>query len=272
MVTTKLEDGVFTVLLNRPEAMNALTTAFVNRIGEAVRRAAHDPAIRAVVVTGAGKAFCAGGDIKNLGKPDPRDPLAEQYGDDPIWNEPEMRVARLRQAVDVFYLLQTMAKPTIAMVNGAAVGAGMAPALACDFRIASNLAFFSSGYTNVALSGDAGMAYFLTSVVGTAKARELMFFPDRVEARDALRMGMVTRVVPHADLEAETMAFARRVAEGPTLAYGHMKENLAAALKYDPMVAFDIEARNFVRCFQTKDHKEAVSAFREKRKPVFQGR
>jgi 2-(1,2-epoxy-1,2-dihydrophenyl)acetyl-CoA isomerase len=272
LIKTKLEEGVFTLTFNRPDSMNAMTTALGNRVGAAMRLAARDPAVRVVVVTGAGRAFCAGGDIKNLGQADPQDPLAVQYGNDPIWNDTEMRIARLKESVLDYYLLQSMPKPTIAMVNGAAIGAGMAPALACDFRIMSENAFFLSGYANMGLSGDIGTAYFLTCVVGTAKARELMFFPDKVDAQEALRIGMVTRVVPPEKLEEETMAFARRLAAGPTLAYGHMKENLTAALELDPRTAFDIEARNFMRCFQTQDHKEAVTAFKEKRKPVFTGR
>lgn len=272
LIKTKLEDGVFTITFNRPDSMNAMTTAFGNRFGEAVRVAMRDPAVRVVVVTGAGRAFCAGGDIKNLGQGDPQDPLSVKYSGDPVWNDPEMRIARLKEAVNDYYLLHSMPKPTIAMVNGPAIGAGMAPALACDFRIMSENAFFMSGYANIGLSGDIGTAYFLTAVVGTAKARELMFFPDKVSAQEALRIGMATRVVSHEKLEEETLAFARRLADGPTLAYGHMKENLTAALELDPRTAFDIEARNFMRCFQTQDHKEAVMAFKEKRKPVFSGR
>lgn len=272
ILKTKLEDGVFTITMNRPESMNAQTTALGNRIRDAVRYAARDPDVRVLVITGAGRAFCAGGDIKNLGQVDEQDPLAVKFGKDPRWNDVEMRTERLTDAVQAYYQLHTMPKPTIAMVNGAAIGAGMSPALSCDFRIASDQAFFNSGYGNIGLSGDIGTAYFLTRVVGTAKAREIMFFPRKVGAEEALRIGLVTRVVPHDQLEAETMAFARELAAGPTLAYGHMKENLTAALEQSPQVAFDIEARNFMRCFQTEDHKEAVAAFKEKRKPVFRGR
>ncbi len=271
LIKTELDGGVFTITLNRPESMNAMNQAMGNRIRDAVRHAARDPEVRVVVVTGAGRAFCAGGDIKNLGKPDEEDTLAVRYGSDPRWNDTEMRVERLNETTMTYYQLQSMPKPTIAMVNGAAIGAGMAPALACDFRICSDRAVFNTGYANIALSGDIGTSYFLTCVVGTAKARELMFFPKTVSAQQALSMGLVTKVVPHDSLLEETMAMARELAAGPILAFGHMKENLSAAMEQDPRVAFDIESRNFVRCFQTQDHKEAVNAFKEKRKPVFTG-
>lgn len=272
LIKTRLEQGVFVLTFNRPDSMNAMSTAMGNRVADALRLAIRDPEVRVVVVTGAGRAFCAGGDIKNLGQPDALDPLAVKYGNNPVWNEPEMRIQRLNESAQVYYQLQSMPKPTIAMVNGAAIGAGMSPALACDFRILSDQAYFNCAYANMGLSGDIGTAYFLTKVVGTAKARELMFFPRKVEAEECLREGLATKVVAHAALEAETMAFARKLAEGPTLAYGHMKENLLAAMELDPRTAFDIEARNFMRCFQTEDHKEAVAAFKEKRKPAFKGR
>lgn len=272
LIRTRLEDGIFTLTFNRPEAMNAMTTAMGNRIADALRLAARDPDVRVVVVTGEGRAFCAGGDIKNLGQVDQLDPLAVKHGNDPRWNDVEMRVQRLNESAMVFYQLHTMAKPTVAMVNGPAVGAGMSPALACDFRIMSDQAYFNCAYVNMGLSGDIGTAYFLTNVVGPARARELMLIPQKIDATMAERLGMVTRVVPHERLHAETMAFAEQLAHGPTLTYGHIKENLQAALEQDPRVAFDIEARNFMRCFQTLDHKEAVTAFKEKRKPAFSGR
>jgi 2-(1,2-epoxy-1,2-dihydrophenyl)acetyl-CoA isomerase len=272
LIRTHLESGVFTLTFNRPESMNAMSTAMGNRVADALRMAARDPEVRVVIVTGAGRAFCAGGDIKNLGQGDPLDPLSVKYASTALWNEPEMRIQRLTEAAHVYYQLHTMPKPTIAMVNGPAIGAGMSPALACDFRIVSEDAYFNCAYANMGLSGDIGTAYFLTAVIGTAKARELMFLPRKVDAQEALRIGLATRVVAPDKLLDETTVFAQQLAEGPTLAYGHMKENLLAALEQDPRVAFDIEARNFMRCFQTEDHKEAVAAFKEKRKPVFRGR
>ena len=147
----------------------------------------------------------------------------------------------------------------------------MVPALACDFRICSDRAYFNSGYANMALSGDIGATYFLTRVVGPALAREILFFPRKLDAQESLRLGLATKVVPHDSLLEETMAMARELASGPTLTFGHMKENLNAAVEQGAHVAFDIESRNFARCFQTADHREAVAAFKEKRKPVFRG-
>jgi 2-(1,2-epoxy-1,2-dihydrophenyl)acetyl-CoA isomerase len=272
MIKTRLENGIFTIAYNRPESMNAMNQALGNRFREAMRTATRDPEVRAVVLTGEGKCFSAGGDIKNLGNADPLDPLSVRYGNDPRWNATEMRVERLMESAMGIYQLRTMGKPTIAMVNGPAIGAGMAAALACDFRFLSDQAYFNSGYTNIALSGDIGFSYLLTSVVGPARAKEIMFFARKIEPDEALRLGLATRVVPHARLLEQTMAFASELAAGPTLTLGHMKENINAALELDPRTAFNIEARNFIRCFETEDHKESVAAFKEKRRPVFKGR
>ena len=271
VILTSLEDGICTITFNRPDSLNAMTTALGNRFAEALRLAARDPDVRVVIVTGAGRAFCAGGDIKNLGQVDEADPLAVKHGNSTRWNDVEMRVQRLNEGAMSSYLLHTMPKPTIAMINGPAVGAGVVTPLACDFRIMSDEAHFNCAYANMGLSGDIGASYFLTAVLGTARAREVLMLPRKIGAAEAGSMGLVTRVVPHADLHEETRALARQLASGPTLTFGHIKENLQAALELDPRHAFDIEARNFMRCFQTDDHKEAVLAFKEKRKAVFRG-
>jgi 2-(1,2-epoxy-1,2-dihydrophenyl)acetyl-CoA isomerase len=272
LIKTSLEDGIFTLAFNRPEAMNAMNQAVGNRVRPAIRLAARDPEVRVIVITGEGRAFCAGGDIRNLGKADAMDPLAAKYGDDPRWNQMEMRHERLIDSATAWDMLRTMPKPTIAMINGPAVGAGMTPALACDFRICSEAAFFNSGYINMGLSGDLGMTYHLVNVVGPAKAREILFFPRKIDAHEALRLGLVNKVVPAERLREETMAMARELGQGPTLVYGHLKENLTAAMELSAQNYFDLEARNFLRCFETLDHREAVTAFKEKRKPVFKGR
>lgn len=272
LIVTTLENGIFTLKINRPESMNAINQTTGNRIREALKLAARDPEVRVVIFTGEGRGFCAGGDLRNLGVADPQDPLAVKYGNDPRWNDHEMRHALLLDAAQSFDLLRTMPKPTIAMVNGAAIGAGFSVALACDFRIGSDAAYFNSGYAGMGLSGDIGMAYHLINVVGPTRAREILFFPRKIAAQEALGMGLLNRVVAADKLREETLAFAGELAAGPTLTYGHLKENITAAMELNARQYFDLEARNFMRCFQTDDHKEAVAAFKEKRKPVFRGR
>lgn len=271
-ILSRIENGVQIITLNRPEVMNAIDSEVGGRLDEILQIAALDPDARVVVITGAGRGFCAGGNMKNLGTPDESDPLAAKWGRDPIWNSTEMRSGRLRRAAQTPYLLHTMAKPTIAMIHGPVVGAGMSLALACDFRLASPDATFNSGYLNRGLSGDFGANYFITSVLGPAKAREFLFFPRAIAADEAQRMGLITRMVPEGKLEEETMAMARKLADGPPIAMGHLKENINSAANDVPQVAFDIEARNFVRCLQTEDCKEAVASFLERRKAVFKGR
>ena len=271
-VLSRVENGIQVVTLNRPEVMNALDSEVCGRLDEILQVSALDPDVRVVVLTGTGRGFCAGGNMKNLGTPDEADPLAAKWGRDPIWNSTEMRSARLRRSAQTPYLLHTMAKPTIAMIHGPVVGAGISLALACDFRVASPDASFNSGYLNRGLSGDFGANYFITSVLGPAKAREFLFFPRAVSADEAQRMGLITRMVHEGKLEEETMAMARKLADGPPIALGHLKENINSAANDVPQVAFDIEARNFVRCLQTEDCKEAVASFLERRKAVFKGR
>ena len=253
-VLSRIENGVQVVTLNRPEVMNALDGEVCGRLDEILQVSALDPDVRVLVVTGAGRGFCAGGNMKNLGTPDESDPLAAKWGRDPIWNGMEMRSARLRRSAQIPYLLHTMGKPTIAMIHGPVVGAGLSLALACDFRIASTDATFNSGYLNRGLSG------------------EFLFFPRAIAADEALRVGLVTQVAAGGKLEEQTMAMARKLAEGPPIALAHLKENINSAANDIPQVAFDIEARNFVRCLQTEDCKEAVAAFLERRKAVFTGR
>jgi len=163
-------------------------------------------------------------------------------------------------------------KPTIAALPGPAVGAGLALAMACDIRIAAASAFLSTGYLRVALSGDYGIAWLLTRLVGTARARELMFTCERVDAARAGQIGLVNRVVADDQLHPETFALAKSLAEGPTLALRYMKDNLDEALLFDYATARDHEAERLVRLTTTADHKEAVQAFIDKRQPVFTGR
>jgi 2-(1,2-epoxy-1,2-dihydrophenyl)acetyl-CoA isomerase len=212
------------------------------------------------VLTGAGRAFCAGGDVKAM---------AEGGNSD---QTPEERIVDLRRRMESARLLHEIAKPTIAMVRGPAAGAGLSLALACDLRIAGADARFTTAFAKVGLSGDFGGHYFLTRIVGTAKARELYFTSPMIDATRALELGLVNRVVADAALEAETMALARSLANGPRVALGYMKQNLNLAEGASLAQVMDAEAMRHTRCSATEDHREAAAAFVAKRAPAFKGR
>jgi 2-(1,2-epoxy-1,2-dihydrophenyl)acetyl-CoA isomerase len=270
-ILTNLEGGILTVTLNRPASMNSLTISMTRELNDRLREAAAAPDVRVVVLTGAGKAFCAGGDIKEFEAIDRNDPEWVKWKDDPIWNDIDNSAERTRRASEGPLLLHGMHKPTIAMVRGACVGAATALAAACDFRIVSDTAFFSTAFARIGISGELGASYYLSKLVGVAKARELFFFADRVPAAEALRIGLVNKVVADAELSNEVTTFARRLADGPPLAYRFIKANLNAAetRTAEDMVA--MEALNQVRVLRSDDAKEAISAFFEKRTPKFTG-
>ena len=263
-------DGVMTITLNRPASLNGLTITLVSRINAALREAEARPDVRVVVLTGAGRAFCAGGDIKEFDAFDYDDPVALQFKDDPQWMSNDTLATRTVHASDGPILLHKMGKPTIASVRGA--WAGVSYASACDFRIVSDTAIFTTAFAKIGLSGELGSSYFLTKLVGPAKARELFFFAERVDAQEALRIGLVNKVVKDAELEAETMAFAKRLADGPPIAYRYIKANLNAAETQRVEDLMEIEAAHQVRALRSEDSKEAVAAFFEKRAAKFSGR
>lgn len=272
LLTRLDEHGVLTVTLNRPETKNAFDTAMQAKMREVVLDAARDPGVRVLVLTGAGNAFSTGGDVRSLGAPDPTDTIAQRWAKEPIWNETEARIDRLERLAEASLLLHRMAKPTIAMVRGAAAGAGLSLALACDFRIASANAFFLTAFARIGTSGDYGGSYFLTKLVGPSRAKELYMLGERVDAQQALELGMVNRLVPDGELETQTLQFAHRLAAGSPIAQRYIKENVHAALDESIERAFETEARNMIRCRLTEDCREAMTAFREKRDPVFRGR
>jgi 2-(1,2-epoxy-1,2-dihydrophenyl)acetyl-CoA isomerase len=254
-----ITDRVATLTMNRPERRNAMSAEIMAGLEEALPRLAQDPEVGAIVLTGAGPAFCAGGDVKSM---------AAGKGDQSL----EQRVTRLRNGMEVSRLLHEIPKPTIAMVRGAAAGAGLSMALACDMRFVSDNAKFTTAFANVGFSGDYGGSYFLTHLVGSGKARELYYSADLILAEEAERIGMVNRIIADDQLEAETQAFAARLAAGPSIALGYMKKNMNAAETRPLAECFDMEAMHHSRTGQTEDHKEASKAFVEKRKPVFSGR
>lgn len=254
-------DGVLILTMNRPDRRNALSREMLGAMADQLARAEEAPEVRCVVLTGAGGAFCAGGDVKAM--------AAGRDADLDI--DTRIHRQRLSQRATSGRLHQ-MPKPTIAAIGGAAAGAGLALALACDLRVMAQGAILTTAFARVGFAGDYGGTYFLSQLVGTAKAREMYFLSDRVSAEEAERLGIVNRVVAGDNLMDETMGMARRLAAGPPIAYRYMKENLNRALGGDPIECMDLEVTHHVHSGMTEDHKNAAQAFVNKQEPVFKGR
>ncbi len=259
-----LDDNVLTLTLNRPEVRNAMSAAMTSALAEQLAKAELDPAVKCIVLTGAGKGFCAGGDVKGMASRGDG-----TVGDNTI--DSAIHRQRVNQRATAGKLF-TMPKPTLAALPGAAAGAGLSLALACDLRIMADTAVLTTAFARVGFSGDYGGTYFLTKLVGSAKARELYYFSERVSAQEALRLGLTNWVCPPEQLASRTREIAERLAKGPTVAFRYMKENLNRALNGDIDDCLDLEATHHIHCGQTEDHREAAKAFVEKREPVFKGR
>ena len=258
-----IRDRVAVITLNRPEVRNALSDSLTPALRTMIRTCGENPGVGALLITGAGNAFCAGGNVKGMGAHRDQKKLEMSFDD---------KVADLQERQRLLTgALASLRKPTVAALPGPAVGAGLAIAMACDIRIAAESAFVSTGYLRVGLSGDYGIAWLLTRLVGTARARELMFTSDKVDATRCAAIGLVNRVVPDAKLQDEAFTLARSMAEGPTLALRYMKDNLDEALLFDFATARDHEAERLIRTTMTADHREAVQAFIDKRKAAFKG-
>ncbi len=257
----QVKDGVAVLTLNRPDRLNAMSRPMLDALLEALPRLAEDPAVGVVVLTGAGRGFCAGGDVKAMAE-------GNELGGQTM----EDRAQALRSRMETSRWLHEMPKPTIAMMRGPAAGAGLSLAMACDMRIASDTVKLGTAFARVGYSGDFGGSYYLTQLVGTAKARELYFTADLLDAQQALGLGLVNRVVADARLEEETMALASRLARGPRVAFRYMKRNMNAAESASLKEMLDLEAWNHTRTGMTEDHREAARAFVEKREPQFKGR
>jgi len=255
-----LSDRVATLTLNRPEKLNALSEAMILGVTERLRRCAQDPEVGVVVVTGEGRGFCAGGDVSAMGAAAGEALTFEQ------------RVDRQRVWHQLSWLLSEMPKVTIAAVNGPAAGAGLGIALSCDLCFASDQARFGTAFARVGFGGDFGTTWQLTRRVGAIKAKELFFLADVFGAEEAERIGLVNRVFPHETFVAEVRRIAERIASGPLVSYRYMKENVNLSLTADFRTVLDREAVTHLRCGQTADHREGVTAFVEKRAPRFQGR
>ncbi|WP_231755185.1 enoyl-CoA hydratase-related protein [Bordetella sp. N] len=257
-------DGRLLVLtLNRPERRNALSPALYAALLAALRAAADDDDVGAVVLTGAGNAFCAGGDVARMNA----NANAAANTDSALSFEQKM--AGLRQRTGICELLHTMPKPTIAMLRGPAVGAGLSLALACDLRYGDDTTRLRTGFINVGLSGDFGGHYFLPRLVGMAKARELYLTSPMLDAQTALGLGLLNDLFEPAALHDAVLDVARRLAHGPRTAIAHMKANLNDAAHLPLAQMLDRECWRHVRCAETADHREAVAAFVEKRSPRF---
>jgi 2-(1,2-epoxy-1,2-dihydrophenyl)acetyl-CoA isomerase len=260
-----LDEGVLTLTMNRPQARNAMSRAMVAALAEQLGKAEFDPEVRCIVLTGAGKGFCAGGDVKGMAA----------SGDGTV-GQNTIDEAIHRQRVNqraTAGKLYSMPKPTIAALPGAAAGAGLSLALSCDLRIMASTAIMTTAFGRVGFSGDYGGTFFMSQLVGTAKARELYLLSDRVSAEEALRIGLTNWICEPEDLAGKTAEIAGRLAKGPAVAYRYMKENFNRAISSgDVDDCLDLEATHHIHCGQTEDHRNATKAFVEKREPVFKGR
>jgi len=257
------EAGVAVITLNRPQARNALTKEMLGGLEKALDYAERSASVRAVVVTGAGGAFCAGGDVKNM--------ASRTETDGPSVDE-RIHMQRLNQR-NTAGRMYLMPKPVTAMLPGAAAGAGLSLALSADIRTMADTAFITTAFARVGFSGDYGGTFFLSRLVGSGKARELYFLSDRVSADECKRLGIANFVFTADQLEQQTMALARRLAAGPPVAYRYMKENLnRSAMRADVIECLDLEATHHVHAGLTEDHRNAAQAFVDKREPVFKGR
>ena len=260
----EVDDGVALVTLNRPERRNAFSPEMILNLGRILGDLELDEQVGAVVITGAGGAFCAGGDVKAMASDEALFGPQLSYDD-------KLNIQRLSQRHTSVRLWQ-MAKPTIAALPGAAAGAGLSLALACDLRYAADNAVLTTAFARVGFAGDYGGTWFMTRLIGSAKAKELYFFSDRLDAAEAERLGLVNQVFPAASLHDEVMKRARQLAHGPRVALRYMKENLNRAVHGELADCSDLEVTHHTHTGTTEDHKEAARAFVDKREPTFKGR
>ncbi len=262
---TEISEGVMTITLNRPERRNALSDAMLEGLIASLADAETASDVGSVLLTGAGGAFCAGGDVKGMAA------SGGEGGDSPLQYDARVHLQRRSQR-DTAGKLYELPKPTVAVLPGPAAGAGLSLALSCDLRYASPNAIMTTAFARVGFSGDYGGTYFMSRLIGSAKARELYFLSDKVTMEEAESLGLVNGVFGEEILQQEAGAIAQRLAQGPTIAYRYMKENLNRAVNGEMGECLDMEAAHHIHCGQTEDHKEAVQAFVDKREPTFNGR
>lgn len=259
-ILTQVEDKVATLTLNRPDKLNALSRDLIAQATAQLKEWSRDPNVGAIVITGAGRAFCAGGDVSQMSQKSPKAETLEE------------QIDGLREAQELSWLLYNIPKVTIAAVNGHAMGAGLGICLSCDLRFASAQAKFGTAYAKVGFGGDFGTTWQLTRLVGPARAKELFFLSDIVDAVEAHRLGLVNRVLAAEDLQINAAEIAHRIAHGPTTSFRYMKANVNLAMSTDFRTLLDREAETHLRCGMTEDHQEGVRAFMEKRQASFKGR
>jgi enoyl-CoA hydratase/carnithine racemase len=262
-----LDGHVATLTLNRPDKRNALSDNLTPALRQTLLNLDIDPAVRCVVITGAGTAFCAGGDVSGMAAN--RTATADPDAPRPSLDDAIRGLKHKQETLTV--RLHELSKPTIAALPGAAAGAGLSIALACDLRIAADSAFITTAFANIGLSGDYGCSWLLTQLVGPARAKELFYTARRVSAEEGKALGIFNEVVPFAELGARAAELAATIANGPPIAIRYMKENLNRATGADLRTCLAMEADRMVRCTRTEDHREAVRAFLDKRQPEFKG-
>jgi 2-(1,2-epoxy-1,2-dihydrophenyl)acetyl-CoA isomerase len=260
----EIKDGIAILTMNRPQARNAMSGPMNQALQKTLLEIEHDPEVKVVILTGAGKGFCAGGDVKGMA-------ASHESGGRQATLDEAIHTQRMNQRGTAGKLYE-MPKPTIAALPGAAAGAGLGLALACDMRVMADTAILTSAFARVGFSGDYGGTYFLTQLVGTAKAREMYYLSDRISADEALSLGLTNWVVSPDQLMDKALEVAGRIANGPTVAYRYMKENLNRALGGDLEECLDLEATHHIHTGMTEDHREAAKAFVDKREPTFKGR
>lgn len=259
-VTYEVADGVATITLNRPGAMNSLNVAAKVALREAVTQAAADPAVRCVVLTGTGRAFCVGQDLKEHVE------ILNSGSSDQLFRTVPEHYNPIVTAI------ATMPKPVIAAVNGVAAGAGASLAFACDFRLLAQSAGFNLAFTGIGLSCDTGASWTLQRLVGRARAIELLYFPRTIDAQESQELGLATSVVASDKLADEAAALARRLADGPTVAYGAVRRAVTHSAGSDLAASLEFEGEMMSLTGATEDHARAVASFVAKEKPVFEGR
>ncbi len=260
----EVRERVATVTLNRPHKKNSLSDRLTPALREVLLELEAHREVGCVMLTGTGDAFCSGGDVSGMGGGSASDDAPRS---------PDEAVARLiRRQESLTLRLYELAKPTLAALPGPAVGAGLSIALACDLRIAAEGAFVKTGFADIGLSGDYGSSWFLNRLLGQAKAKELMFLSERVGAEECARLGLVNAVFPTETFREEAFAYARRLANGPTVALARMKRNVNRGGLQGLRESLALEAEHMVMSFQTEDAREAMRAFAEKREPKFRFR